>query len=208
MHLSFEPTGFDTKLILPREGESPREDYGTLSGPPVLVWQVRPARGERTRLATGGELRDVDGRIRLLMDPPPYDEKNARGSFGWHEDRGYQVTLHLSRDAFVAVLENVRARAIPSLSLFVPEGGGLKMGWEPDGSGKEWDNRAHPSLDIGWWRFEIALSPSEDATEEKPAAAPVTHGQVALLHRTVVSLTTAAWVVAAAAVAVLVLRLR
>jgi len=50
---------------------------------------------------------------------------------------------------------------------------GIKYGWEPDGSGKEWDNKNHRGVLVEWCNFTVKFGGPEPIDDEDEAASQV-----------------------------------
>jgi hypothetical protein len=67
----------------------------------------------------------------------------------------------------------------------------LKIGWEPDGSGLDWDNVAHPKIPVIWCTFTSELGvplPEPDDDGKQPAPEdllPPTRADVAAIQNRV-----------------------
>ena len=70
-----------------------------------------------------------------------------------------------------------------SLTVSVADDAGIKYGWEPDGSGKEWDNQTYPRVAIEAVSFEVPVSPPgvEDNGSGSESGKPVAQTEVELL---------------------------
>lgn len=78
-----------------------------------------------------GELYYSPGRNDDIMPSPP----------------GYSVFLTLDQsdhDRLVSLVQN----GVPLTKLSIKTGKGVKYGWEPDGSGKDWDNEQFPKVKV------------------------------------------------------------
>lgn len=100
----------------------------------------------------------------------------------------YSVVLRLPSDE----LQNLRrtiaeGNPLVSMSVRVPD---LRYGWQPDGSGKEWDNATNPGLEVDGFALYFGRPEEEEVTPDPPETEVNTEikSLVALreVHRTLV----------------------
>lgn len=107
----------------------------------------------------------------------------------------YSLTIHVSRSIFEALKPLVAARTLPAIIVSVGSSDGLldeeeptqtrseaiRYGWEPDGSGLDWDNKKSRGLEIKWCEFRVDVGlPKAEDDESQPdrGAMPPTKGDV------------------------------
>jgi hypothetical protein len=182
-----------------------------------LLYQVKPEQPwrEEVRLTTGEDFKDLEGRVVLHPGPLP-DGWNApvvqvpgilggagrevpvMGVLRYTEqiDREFDAPFPASYAAEVwmpsyqygLVLEAAKLGKMPKAIDIELAGAGINLGWEPDGSGKDWDNKANPNLLITQASFVLPLSMqatdvAEDAESGEPTLNdfPPTRAQLAEL---------------------------
>lgn len=78
----------------------------------------------------------------------------------------YTLVIRLPPDD-LASLRNAIAQgtSLQSVNVRVP---GMKYGWQPDGSGKEWDNKANPGLEIDGFALYFGKPEEEEIVPDPP----------------------------------------
>lgn len=78
---------------------------------------------------------------------------------------GYSVEIVLQPELFDELLHMGRLGKAPSSFSVEASGKGIKHGWEPDGSGVDWDNKQFPNVPIRFLSvgLPLVLSPEEIA---------------------------------------------
>jgi hypothetical protein len=183
--LSFEPAREQAAISLSnRDGETPASGV-TANG---ISWALKLRQGGRVRLSTGGDLRELEGSVYLRVgDATPdgkaiYEGDDPIRWGGLHylaadsdDDQSYYIDLHISQSQFDRVQRLVELGSVPVLnidlgddSLFKKDGeAAIKYGWEPDGSGKEWDNKNHQHLPIKGFTFIAKVGVSDDTEDDE-----------------------------------------
>lgn len=172
--LTFEPTYSSCTL---RFGEA-AEHAEPLDQPyRGLMWSCVIAFDDHVRLSTGGELKrasvgaheDVAGIITVDTAPIEWNGRQTTGLIRYHGayegdgldegiPQGYSVALRVSPETFERLVVFARQRQLPSITVRIPSNTpGLKMGWEPDGSGKDWETKDHPVLEVVVAQFTYPL---------------------------------------------------
>lgn len=174
--LVLQPLAYGAKSGLAADGD-PSEKFSTLVSPKsFLYWNVRLVdHRSRTRLATGGELSKLPGSVRVSIGNDPEtggmecEGGLARGMLHWleeftddfdYEPEDYQAELYVTQRTFERLHTHAAAGLLPEVVIDV-DGRGIRAGWEPDGSGRDWDNKEHPSVEIAWFRFDYPLNKPE-----------------------------------------------
>lgn len=135
---------------------------------------------QRVELASGDDFKQLDGWIGFQdadATEPYLDHKKgtlyfSKGSDTQFYERGpsHTSTIRLPTADLERLLTTIASGvALKSVSIEVS----VDYGWEPDGSGKKWDNVARPAVEIeGFQLFfgepedeEIITDPPEDAVE-------------------------------------------
>ena len=197
--ITFEPTGVDAGWNFSLEGDAPS---GVDKTPPGLGWAVKVNNEGTVRLATGGTLEKLPGRVWFSIGTATPDGREVYhegkppiwGVFKWHKEVNYDygiglpeayfLRMHVSLSTYEALRSLVAARTFPTMTVTVgsdwnasfhsgePEPSdkdAIKYGWEPDGSGLEWDNNKFPHLEIKWCRFHVDVgSPKSDEDDTLP----------------------------------------
>src|SRR5918992_2890614 len=113
---------------------------------------------------------------------------------GYYSPEGCHVSAALNPDTFASLLEVMQTGRFPDwLSVRVK---GLSYGWEPDGSGKEWDigqTRHAPVLEVAFRLPLAAISkqtaePAE-AQEEQTVSFPATSADLKALESSLITAT-------------------
>lgn len=91
--------------------------------------------------------------------------KGWEGDFDGHPSH-YSLVIRLP-SAELQSLRDTIAQGTPlqSVNVEVP---GLKYGWQPDGSGKEWDNAADPGLEVGGFALFFGQPEEEELVPDPP----------------------------------------
>jgi hypothetical protein len=181
-HIRLDPTGTHAGWTFSFDGKAPE---GSLSTRNVVSWAVRVADRQKIRLATGNDLNKLPGHVRFFVGDatpegmtPQHDAVGpCWGRFRWYEEletryephfpENYEVDMYVSQRLFERLESLVAANQIPKVTLSVgskTDGASIKVGWEPDGSGLEWDNVKRPQLEVVWCDFDVdaGLPVSED----------------------------------------------
>jgi hypothetical protein len=225
--ISLDPTGTGAAWTFSFDGKPPK---GDLLSRNVVAWAVRVPDRERVRLATGSELNKLPGRVRFFVGDATPDGKatfregaSARwGDFHWYEGNktsgdsprfpeNYEVDMYVSQDLFNRLESLAAAQTIPKLTVSLGSGtdkDSIKYGWEPDGSGLEWDNIKQPHLEVHWCNFDVHVGlPASEEDDRLPdqCLAPPTKGDLAeavtkatlKINQIGMKLLTALWLIAA-----------
>jgi hypothetical protein len=146
---------------------------------PILSFRVQLIQGESMKLSSDEKFEDLDGRVTVFPDIGELQEnQNAFGTlhyFAAHDDDFHpfppsfiiQATIPASQ--FDELLSAAKLGRIPSeISVDIE---GMEHDWQPDGSGKKWDNKASPRLPVNSVRFSVPLTPyaEEDGSERRPS---------------------------------------
>jgi len=190
-HLTFEPDYTSCTL---RFGEAAEHAPSYERPYRWLSWSCVLNLDGHVRLSTGGELKRAGvgkdehgaGSVTVGTEAIEANGRETTGYIRYHAavegedffpgmDEGYGISLRVSPDAFERLLALAGQRQLPSISVVIPnESHGIKMGWEPDGSGKEWDTKEHPVLEVVAAQFSyplIAEDPLLAPPKPDPAAA-------------------------------------
>lgn len=192
---------------------------------PCLSFKVKPEKPWRNevRLTTGEKFGELDGTVALRAGAPPADWKPIRivlspisgreedvpviGRLGYWEKReddfdsqpaNYLAELWIASDQFTELVFAARAGRLPRFISLEVVGDGIKYGWEPDGSGKEWNNKERPHLVITKAYFATVLAIDATDVDEDDAIElsntdnlPATRAQAAQIHKLLVRI--ASW---------------
>ncbi|MCW5576762.1 MAG: hypothetical protein KIT13_11770 [Burkholderiales bacterium] len=159
----------------------------------ILSYSVKPFRPSRNevRLSTGDKFENLEGTLSfrcerlgedvltvpktdILGNEKPGETVKATGLltyWGAIEDEldphpaAYFAEVWLKPEIFEHVLSTARLGKMPS-QISIQVVGGIKIGWEPDGSGKEWDNKDHPNLPIISVSMDVYLGVDPSSVEE------------------------------------------
>jgi hypothetical protein len=134
--------------------------------------------GETIRVTTEEEeLRNLDGRVgfAVMDDGTPEGE---RGQLYYSEGSGdlihgyppsYSVSLWVTQgehDRLIALVQN----GVALTKLSIDTGEGVEYGWEPDGKGKDWDNKQFPKVTVRG--FNLQFGTDEDDVLDEDVEAP------------------------------------
>lgn len=162
--LSIELVAISAQLALSAHTQDSSADAS--DGSRSLRYRVALHYSNHVRLSTGEDLRKLEGKVFLWpSDSPSITEESP---FGWlcyieaYEGEFdslpayYSVELRLPRQQFDELLSAARLGRVPSyISVNVK---GLEIGWEPDGSGREWDNKTSPRLTATSAEFVVPMA--------------------------------------------------
>ncbi len=188
-YLRFQPT-YGSCAAQFSEAAEHAESYER--GRTGIGWACALAFEERVRLSTGGELKrsalgkeeHVDGTVWVSTEPVVSSERPTKGFISYHEGsdahatpEGYSVTVQVNPALFERILVLATSKQLPSVSIVIPDNApGMKMGWEPDGSGHEWDTKNHTVLEITSASFSFPIIADEpEVSPPKPEPLAVVH---------------------------------
>lgn len=214
------------------------ETLGSQGDRSRFVFKVKPDRPltNEIRLSTGEKFNELDGTVTFQLGSPPADwptlkarhtplggekemaiigtltySEKYEGDLG-SEPASYSVEVFIDPSQFDQLVRSARQGKLPAYISIDVVGEGIKYGWEPDGSGKEWDNKARPQLPVVWVGFGVILAADASDVEEEPQPGqpsledlPPTRAQVAQLMAKVSQLPMKLFWIGAALVLALIL---
>lgn len=143
---------------------------------PGLSFGVRLAQRESIKLASGEKFEDLDGRVTVLPDTEaPGEDQKGFGTlhhFAACDDDfdpfppSFIVQTVLPKHQFNELLSAAKLGRVPSVISVDIEG--MEYDWQPDGSGKKWDNKTSPKLDVKSVRFNVPLASLSQDTDAEP----------------------------------------
>lgn len=147
----------------------------------VVFWAVKLGGRQSVRLKTGGELKDLPGRIRCFLMADTTTTQEARVHWGeLHYYKGaseyafpesYELDLYVSQAEFGKLRSLLAARMIPhaDVKFGKDDAPGVQIGWEPDGRGMDWDNEKHQTVKIKGCSFavDVGLPTVPDDVEDQ-----------------------------------------
>lgn len=157
---------------------------------PILSFRVQLAQRESIKLSSDEKFENLDGRVTVFPDVgETQEDQNAFGTlhyFAARDDDFYPfppsfiVQTTIPQGQFDELLSAAKFGRVPSkISVDIE---GMEHDWQPDGSGKKWDNKASPRLPVNSVRFSVPLIPytDEDGSERRRSenAMPATVLQV------------------------------
>jgi hypothetical protein len=160
---------------------------------PGLSYRVRLGREQSITLTTDEKFAELDGSITLYPDDTEAAfkaEEKAIGVFGYFAAQSdfeysfpanYLVQVTVPRAHFDQLVAAARYGRIPSdLSVDVE---GMSYDWQPDGSGKKWDNKATDHLSVSSFKYTLPFFVPETTDQhETPLpseeAMPPTRAQI------------------------------
>ena len=106
---------------------------------------------------------NTDRPVGLLTYVPEFQSKDDLES----QPSTYQVDSGLPARQFDELVSAARHNRIPTSICVDVAGEGVEYGWEPDGSGIDWNNKEHPSALIAELRFSLPfVMPADDEDRE------------------------------------------
>ena len=145
----------------------------------VTTWSLAlmlrlPRVGEYLALATGDELRAARMALTIKVESAEYAEWLATqhgspdrpviGAMHYFDDPAILSEVTVPQDSHDRMMAFAIAGRFPrTVRLEVPN---LTYDWRPDGSGKVWDNRAHPVVGITDFRFDMPLTDAPDEGDQ------------------------------------------
>lgn len=162
--LSMELVAISAELGLSAQAQDSSADASDNSR--SLRYRVALHYSNHVRLSTGEDFRKLEGKVFLRpSDGSPFTEESPFGRLCYLEaydgefdssPASYSVELRLPRQQFEELLSAARLGRVPSyISVDVK---GMKIGWEPDGSGLEWDNKTSPILTATSAEFVVPMA--------------------------------------------------
>ncbi len=170
-----------------------KSEYHTIER---LFLTVKLADFTSVRLATGGNLKSIEGVVIACRDTERRPE-GALGAIGtlsyvaaWRdrdglgsEDASYEAHCWLPTRQFDALVAAASGGYLPSVVSLGVAGEGATLGWEPDGSGLDWDNASHPRLPVEELSVQVPiLVRAEEGAHQSNQSTPL-YDQIATLVR-------------------------
>lgn len=132
-----------------------------------LSFRVRLSGNESVTLSTGESFDDLNGRVTVKPDRGEQREQEKQvGSVHYLEafdddihpqPASYIVQATLPPNRFIELLSAAQFGRVPSeISVSIE---GMEYDWQPDGSGKKWDNKNSPYLPVSSVNFLVPLLP-------------------------------------------------
>jgi hypothetical protein len=140
-----------------------------------FLYLVVPEKARRVRLTTGEDVSELEGS--LLLRRAAVENTNKPVGFldyvPTFESRdgldlmpaSYQVIVDLPARQFDELVGAARQGRMPSSISVLVVGKGVQYGWEPDGSGLDWDNKEHDHVPVGEIRFSFPLALRNEPSE-------------------------------------------
>jgi hypothetical protein len=217
--ITFEPTSPSAHLSFPLDGDPPKNlSVPTRRG---VSWSVRvahrPPMRQQVRISTGGKLNDLPGRVGIFVGvatpngKAQYKAGDKWGILSYHEGReefpeNYAISLYVSATLLDQLVRLAELGRPPTLNVDLGDDLMLddkksanekfiKYGWEPDGSGLEWDNKSARVLEIMWCGFSSELGTpdtrlDEDEDIDSNLLLPPTRADVTAINATVGKIST------------------
>jgi hypothetical protein len=133
--------------------------------------------GESIKLSSDEKFEDLDGRLMVFPDVgESHENPNGFGTLHYLAARDddfhpfpprFIVQTPIPAGHFDELLSAAKFGRIPSkISVDIE---GMEYDWQPDGSGKKWDNKASPRLPVNSVLFDVPLIPrtEEDGSERR-----------------------------------------
>lgn len=130
----------------------------------VLLGETRLKRRESVKLTTEEDFDKLDGVLRLVEQEGEEEDENSIGRLSYTKEfkgaldylkASYTVDVKLPKRRFEALLTVVNQGRLPSEISITTEG--MTYDWQPDGSGKIWDNKNTPRIPIKSIYFIVPL---------------------------------------------------
>lgn len=151
--------------------------YHENSVAPYISMGLRLSGGDNVRTPDERSLNDIEWSISIYEGSVTNEHVQSLNAIGmlnyfpgdqgvdYSVSEGCSAWAHLEKGTFALLSSFVLSGRTPS-SIRIHAVGGLRHGWEPDGSGKVWDVQANPNSPVQ--RLEISLvaveTPDEDCT--------------------------------------------
>ena len=146
---------------------------------PILSFRVQLVQGESIKLSSDEKFEALDGRVTVFPDVGESQEnQNTFGTLHYFAARdddfhpfppSFIVQTTIPASQFDELLSAAKFGRIPSeISADIE---GMEYDWQPDGSGKKWDNKASPRLPVNSVRFNVPLLPytEDDGSGRRPS---------------------------------------
>ncbi len=181
--ITFEPTGVDAGWGFSLEGKAPPGAFNTKAGLGWAVKvsdgeTVRLATGGKLNELPGRAWFNVgtatpEGREIYQEGAPPkwgvlVHHKADENPNHYPVPEAHALSIHVSRSVYEDLRSLVAARTLPTISVSVgsessidpsqprpADADAIRYGWEPDGSGLEWNNQKFRGLDVKWCGFRV-----------------------------------------------------
>jgi hypothetical protein len=193
MSLSFIPTYRSCTF---RTGESPEQDDGIGMDTTSISWTCALDFEDKVRLATGESLQrglqsrenDISGYVHMSTQPRELRRKSVLGVLAYLKPAEgtnwglparpalFSLEIQVKPELFEKLLGLAAQKQLPEVSVNIPSSeNGLKMGWEPDGSGREWNNKEHQLLEVNAFKLSFPfIQEKEEAEAAPPSPDPLT----------------------------------
>ena len=146
-YLNVVPTSFRLCVMAGKE-----QDHNV-----SLAGTLRLTRKEKVTLSTDENFEQLDGNLSIFerTSDEPNEDEILLGTIRYSEKldtvdltlpASYNVYIYLPKARFEILLAAVSRGQKPSEIMINIEEGGMQYGWQPDGSGKVWDNKTTPEL--------------------------------------------------------------
>lgn len=180
--LDFVPTSCSIQL----------NQYPDNSAAPSISMRLRLSGRDNVTTPEERSLNNIEWSISIARGPVSNEHVQALGAIGMlnyytaTEDVDYSIEeggsawAHLEHEPFSLLSKFVMSGRLPSSVRIHAQGGGLRYGWEPDGSGKVWDVKANKNAPVKQLEISLGIvgqSEDEEAVTEihRPVAADDLH---------------------------------
>lgn len=166
--LDFVPTSCSIQL----------NQYPDNSVAPSISMELRLSGCDNVTTPEERSLNNIEWSISIYQGPVSNEYVQALGAIGmlnyypatenvdYSIEEGCSAWAHLERESFSMLSKFVMSGRLPSSVRIHARGGGLRYGWEPDGSRKVWDVKAGKNASVK--QLEISLGIVGQSENEEP----------------------------------------
>ncbi len=161
-----DPLAFAILDFVPFNCSVHLNQYHGNSVAPSISMGLKLSSGDNVRTPDERSLNDIEWSISVYegsVTNEHAESLNAIGMLNYYPERqdvdysvseGCSAWAHLEKESFALLSSFVLSGRLPT-SIRIHTKGGLRYGWEPDGSGKVWDVQANPNSSVQ--QLEISL---------------------------------------------------
>lgn len=165
--LRFVPTS--CKIVL---NEHSNDDI-----PPAIVMEIQLGRRDNLRSSDGKNMGKVKWTMDIYRGGLSRERLKVKGAIGMvdyikeYESTDFYIEesccawAHIPESSFAILLDFVMSGRLPN-TIAIHAFGSIRHGWEPDGSGKDWDLESEKATPISKVEIDMGLSQKTESTGE------------------------------------------
>ncbi len=162
--------------FVPRSCTIVLKEYSDGRVPPMIVMGVELERGISLRSTNGKDIGKVKWTVEICRGPASREYLKVKGSIGMvnyseeyesidlYAEESCHAWAYISDSSFSILLDFVMSGRMPS-TISIHAFGSIRHGWEPDGSGKDWDLESEKPAAICQVELDLELNQKIEADE-------------------------------------------